>query len=537
MSSTFSGFYVAKSGIQAARANLQVTGQNMTNVNTKGYTRQRVDSYAIASSGNNMRYASGEIGIGEGVYCSGVSQIRDPYLDIRYRAEHAKTGKTETQLDTLQDIDSIFDETTKDGISAQFADLLKQLKTLGATPSDYNLEGIVKSSAQLLTKAFNTASNKLAEIRKQQTKSLEKDEISNVNSLLKNIAHLNEEIKSSEISGTPALELIDQRNTKIDELSKYANIEVSSKQVDVGSGRSVSELHIDLVSGDKSFNLVTDNKFSSFGMTTDADTGYVTMSLKDTDGNAVQAKDADGNVMNDGGGSPYTMTNADLTEGTFSGYLTMLNEKGEFDAADGTERGIGYYENVLNKLAVSFADTMNTANSTNPPANDNKPLFSTTDGKAMAAGNICLSNEWNTSTSAYITNTKQTASAGVDPKTLGDNILYMVNQLGKDTTYKTSSDNTSGKTLFTTSIEAYISDVSVSVLGLQEKDITQNDTSYNSTLDEINTQRAAVSSVDVNEEGINLIMYNQSLTASSRFMTTLDEAMDTIINRMGIVGN
>jgi len=535
MSSTFSGFYVAKSGIQAARANLQVTGQNMANVNTKGYTRQRVDSYAIPSSGNGMRYASGEIGIGEGVYCSGVSQIRDPYLDIRYRAEHAKTGKTETQLDTLQDITSIFDETTKDGISAQFADLIKQLKTLGATPSDYNLEGIVKSSAQLLTKAFNTAANKLTEIRKQQTDSLQNDEITNVNSLLKNIAHLNEEIKSSDISGTSALELIDQRNTMIDELSKYANIKVSSKQVDIGSGRSVSELHIDLVSGDKSFSLVSDNKFSSLGMTTDVDTG-ISMVLKDTDGNDVQAKDADGNVMHDGGGSPYTMANADLTEGTFSGYLTMLNENGEFDAANGTERGIGYYENVLNKLAVSFADIMNKANSTNPPANDNKPLFSTTDGKPMAAGNICLSSEWNTSTSAYVTNTKQAASPGVDPKTVGDNILYMVNQLEKDTTYKTGSDNVSGKTLFTTSIKAYISDVSVSVLGLQKKDITTRDKAYNSTLNEIDTQRASHSSVDVNEEGINLIMYNQSLTASSRVMTTLDEALDTIINKMGLAG-
>nr|WP_319488419.1 flagellar hook-associated protein FlgK [uncultured Caproiciproducens sp.] len=535
MSSTFSGFYVAKSGIQAARANLQVTGQNMTNVNTPGYTRQRVDSYAVASTNNGMRYASTSIGIGQGVNCTGVNQIRDPYLDIRYRTEHAKTGKTGTQLDTLEDIDSIFDETTKDGISAQFADLVKQMKTLGAAPS-YTLEGIVKNSAQLLTKALNKASAKLDEIRTLQTKSLKNDEITNVNSLLKNIAHLNEEIKSSDISGTSALELMDQRNTKIDELSKYANINVSSKQVDIGSGKSVSELHIDLVSGDKSFSLVSDNKFSSFDMTTDADTGYVTMALKDTDGNAVQAKDSDGNVMKDGDDKPYTMANADLTEGTFSGYLTMLNEKGEFDSADGTERGIGYYENVLDKLAVSFANTMNTANSTNPPANDNKPLFSTTDGKAMAAGNICLSEEWNTSTSSYMTNTKQTPSSNVDTTTLGDNILYMVDQLAKDTTYRTSSDNASGKTLFTTSIEAYVSDLSVSVLGLQENYITQNDTSYNSTLSEIDKQRSEISSVDVNEEGINLIMYNQSLTASSRFMTTLDEALDTIINKMGIVG-
>ncbi|XOQ49346.1 MAG: hypothetical protein ACFWUM_10630 [Eubacteriales bacterium] len=63
MSSTFSGYYVAKSGIQAARASLQITGQNMTNVNTNGYTRQRVDCSTIGPNTSNMRYASGEIGM------------------------------------------------------------------------------------------------------------------------------------------------------------------------------------------------------------------------------------------------------------------------------------------------------------------------------------------------------------------------------------------------------------------------------------------------------------------------------------------
>ncbi|MBW7573342.1 flagellar hook-associated protein FlgK [Caproiciproducens faecalis] len=535
MSSTFSGFYVAKSGIQAARANLQVTGQNMTNVNTTGYTRQRVDSYSIAPVGSGMRYASADLEIGGGVNCSGVSQIRDPYLDIRYRSEHAKTGKTGTQLDTLSDIEDIFDESTKDGLSAQFSDLVTQLNSLASSPSDFNLENIVKNSSLLLTKAFNNASQQLSKIRSQQTKSLQNDAITKANNLLKNIAHLNEEIKSSEISGTSALELTDQRNTMIDELSQYANIEVSSKSVDVGSGRSVSELQIDLVSGDQKFSLVSNNQYSQFSMTADEDTGYVTMALNDGDGNAVQAMDADGHAVTDIDGNPVTLTNADLTEGMFGGYLSMLNEKGEFDSAT-AERGIGYYETVLDKLANDFANTMNTINSTNA-GGDNKPLFTTADGETtgITAGNISIADAWNSATSSYITATKQT-STGVDTSKLGDNVLYMVTQLAKDKTYTTNDDNVGGTTLFTTSIESFVSDVSVSVLALQVKDITRQDSTYNSTLNEIDTQRTSISAVDVNEEGINLIMYNQALTASSRFMTTLDEALDTIINKMGIVG-
>ncbi|MGX8702398.1 flagellar hook-associated protein FlgK [Caproiciproducens sp.] len=535
MSSTFSGFYVAKSGIQAARANLQITGQNMTNVNTTGYTRQRVDSYSVGPTGSNMRYTGGNLALGNGVYCGGTSQIRDPYLDIRYRAEHAYVGKTDVQLDTLSDLEDIFDESSKDGLSAQFSDLITQLNTLASSPT-YSSENIVKNSAMLLTKAFNSASQQLSKIRKEQTKSLQDDAITKVNNLLKNIAHLNQEIKSSEISGTSALELTDQRNTMIDELSKYANIEVSTKTVEVGSDRSVSELHIDLVSGDQKFSLVANGDYSEFSMETDAGTGCVTMSLDNAAAKTpVQAVGSDGTPLFDSvTGDPVVMGNADLTEGAFGGYLSMLNESGEFDSVTG-ERGLGYYEKMLDKLAGDFADTMNRVNSTNDDG-DNKPLFTTEDGTTttgITAGNISISNAWNTATSSYITATKQTGS--VDTSSKGDNVLYMISELGKDKTYKTT-DDADAKTLFTTSIDSFMSDLSVSVLALQKSDVGRQNTTYNSTLAEIDTQRASISSVDVNEEGINLIMYNQALTASSRFMTTLDEALDTIINKMGIVG-
>ena len=72
MASSFSSYFVARSGIQNAQYNLRITGQNMANVNTNGtstvYTRQRLDSYAVGSSGNNMRYANtSDLAIGGGV--------------------------------------------------------------------------------------------------------------------------------------------------------------------------------------------------------------------------------------------------------------------------------------------------------------------------------------------------------------------------------------------------------------------------------------------------------------------------------------
>ncbi len=464
--------------------------------------------------------------------------------------EHAKTGKTGTELTTLNDLESIFDEIDKDGINSQFEDLVKQLNTLAASPADNSLENIVKNSSLLLTKAFNNASEQLSKIRKQETDSFQTDAVDKVNNLLSNIAHINKEIKSADISNSPSLELLDQRNTMLDELSQYVDIQTSTKLVPVGAGRTVEELSVNLVSGDKTVNLINNDKYNQFSLTIDNTAqNPVSIQLKDSAGNLL--KDTDGNSL---------VTNSDVTNGVFGGYLAILNDSGEYDARNAvaeddttipptpgspavaaTTRGIGYYEKVLNQLATTFADMMNRANSTNPttdPANPtvpNKPLFSADDGSGIiTAANISISNEWNNATGSYITATKQEAAPGVDNSNLGDNILFMVDQFSKQQTFTTSpNDPVANTTLFTCSIDSFVSNISTT-LGLDIETISRQDDTYNSTLSDIDTQRASISSVDVNEEGINMIMYNQALTASSRFMTTMDEAIDTIINKMGV---
>ncbi|NLJ30186.1 MAG: flagellar hook-associated protein FlgK [Clostridiales bacterium] len=523
MPSSFSAYYVAKSGIQAARANLQVTGQNISNVNTDGYTRQRVDTYAVGSSGNNMRYSNRtELAIGEGVDTAGLSQLRDPYLDVRYRMEHAKTGMTDTELSALNDLQTVFDEVNKDGINTQLTDLTNQLQTLADSPGDQSLENIVKNSSLLLTKAFHAASEQISQIREQQTTSFQENAVGKVNSLLQNIANINSEIKSADIAQTPALELKDQRNQMLDELSGYLNIQLSSKSVPIGAGRTVEELNVGLVTENGTVNLVSNDQYNQFSLETDASGNIqqkpVVLQLKDQ------------------GGNPISISNDDFTTGVFGGYLAMLNDSGEFDSTV-SERGIGYYEKSLDKLAYEFANTMNTANSTNT-AGDNKPLFSKSNAAdpTITAANICISDQWNNAEGSFITATKQDAVPGVDTSKLGDNILSMINDFTEETTFTTDLNNDpSQTTLFASSINSFMSNLSTG-LGLQIKTTQSSSDTYNSNLTDIDTQRASISSVDVNEEGINLIMYNQSLTAASRFMTTMDEALDTIINKMGIVG-
>lgn len=603
MASSFASYYVARSGIQTAQYNLKITGQNMSNVNTTGYTRQRLDSYAVASSGNNKRYANtSDLAIGDGVGAKGITQLRDPYLDVRYRMESAKVGKSGTEANTLKSLETIFDEITKNGINTQLTDLTKQLNTLAGSPSDTNLESIVKNSAQLLTQAFRNAAEQLARVRKQETDSFESGGISKANNILQNIAQLNREIKSADVSQVPALELLDQRNALLDELSQHFDIQVSTTSVSIGAGRMVDELQVSLVSGGKYIPLINNDQFVQFEMAQNANTIEYTATGSDGLEHTYAEKDLNVSVyMRDFNGKLIEGTddtpkvwNDSFGNGIFSGYLSMLNDSGEYDAlAAGTynvkgvtdingdpvtvdttslpitTRGIGYYEKMMDQFAADLAKTLNSVNSVTTKtaiadadgrATDDpdwiptyetktveKPLFSSSDpDKAISASNISISDEWNKAIGNFITASKEEHLEGVDNSSSGKNILYMVLQFSKEKTFKTgenysliSADATGksieGTTLFTSSLNSLISKVSTN-LGLDiETTVRQNET-YVSNLLGIDEQRASISSVDLNEEGINLIMFNQALTASSRFMTTMDEALDTIINKMGIVG-
>lgn len=528
MRPTFAGFVVAKRGLDAARANLNITGQNISNVNTKGYTRQRVDLYSVSPSGNSMRYASTiGTGIGEGVDIGGINQLRDPYLDLRYRREHAKVGNTSTQLDALSDIEYVFDEISKDGIDAQFKDMFSQLQNLASNANDPVSEGILKTSALMLTKMLNHSAEQISTVKNQELEYLQDNSIKTVNELLGNLAHINGEIKSAQVAGDPALELLDSRNSMLDDLAGYIDIEVTSKKVDVGGGRNVDVISINMLgNNNEKFNLVSDNKNRTLEVAKDATgspTQPVEILLKNSDG--TYAVGSDKGTL----GIPGGNITEQFSAGAIAGHLKMLNANGEFDTPPTTIRGIGYYQKTLDNLAQKFSSLFNEANST---ATEDKPMFAAADGTAtITAGNISLSSQWQNSTGSYITNTKLDSAINADSSTASDNILYMISLFSKEVEFTSPS----GTPIFKGNFQDNFTNIS-STLALEMKDVSRQNDSFTSIILDIDNQRASISGVSIDEEGINLIQYNQSLSAASRFMTTLDEALNTIISSMGIVG-
>ena len=523
MRSTFGGFYVARSGLDAARSNIETTGNNITNANSVGYTRQRLDTYAVGSYRGTMRYSTNASNIGEGVKISGTSQVRDPYLDVRYRAESAKLGSTGAQSDALLDLGYVFDSATSTEFDTQFSDFVKQLQALSESPSDPVTENIVKTSATTILQLFRQHSSQLDTVKQQTQTEFTDGAVKTANLALQSIAELNKSIRSANISGNPALELVDERNTLVDQLSQYLNVEVTTKDVDVGSGVTVQEMAVNFITsnGDK-FHLVNNDEYRQFEVTETID-GKLGLTLTESNGTLVDSSEF-GSISLSGG--DFT---DQVKSGAFSGYLTMLNSKGEFDTPQTTQRGIGYYQEMLDSIANKFAQVLNDANST---VDEDKPLFEpSVPGDRITASNISISDAWANSTGKYITNSKQSMSPGLGNDDDSSNILFIISQFKADLNFQ----SVGGTDVFKGSFQECISNMSTT-LGLQIKGNKRIHETNETNIKEVDYQRQSVSGVSLDEEGINLIMFNQSLTASSRFMTTLDEALETIITRMGIVG-
>lgn len=542
---TFDGLYIARSGIRAARTNLNITGQNITNAGTTGYTRQRVDQSAIPSTAIGMLYASKGALWGEGVDTTGVEQLRNPFLDEQYRTQDAQCGLTSTQLSALQDIQDALNETKTDGISAAYSDLIKQLEGLTSTGSSTSTESTVREAASLLATKLNTAADQLSTIRKQQYDYLNSYGVDKVNTLLKNIASLSDQIKDADVAGSPALELMDERNSKIDELSQYVSIKVVETPTDIGSGKSVNTLSIYLA--DSNGKEIKGNYYDANSGSVAADTGTVclvngkqygslnmsTSSSKDSA--KIYIQDSSGNTYGDKDSLTGDLTaNADsnslLQGGSLSGYLKLLNENGEYDdaaAGDTTTsyRGIGYYSKMLDTIAQKLASVMNADNSTND-AGDNKPIFTDSNNKTddITAANIRISANW---ISGYLTLSKGSSSSGSN-----SNITQIISDLST-TKYTMSTPN--GVKLFTGTMQEAVSNVSLT-LGQDINSVNSQDSANSTMLNNIDTRRQSLSSVNLDDEAIDLITFNQALSASARFMTTVDECLDTIINNMGVVG-
>ena len=297
----------------------------------------------------------------------------------------------------------------------------------------------------------------------------------------------------------------------IDELATYLPIDVSYTPQSVGGGVNVDTLQITFrdANGDPHI-LVNDSNTAKFQIESNNGMPPLSVSIRGAD-------EPEGTV-------PADVTDL-LREGVLKGNVDMLNKKGIFDHTD--VKGVGYYEEYFNEFVNTFATTLNKLNG------DNGPLFEMSDPNAesFTAANICISEGWANGTTSIKT-TSQEGVGGTDNSSANDNILKMIYAL---TTDKWKIQTPEGDIAFEgNAFDCY--DNIQNTQAIDQQSISSILDNRITVLNEIANAKDSVSGVYLDEEVMNLMKYQQSYNAAARLMTTLDEALDTLINNTGIVG-
>lgn len=250
MLSTFGMFATCRLGIMASQKALTITGNNIGNINTVGYSRQTLKQNSFYTGGADRYYNSADVRIGAGAIVNGTAQLRDPYLDIRYRNEMSAVGAMDKKLDGLNNIAKVLDEvglgTDGEGL---FEDNLNGVISALQALSDPNAAGQqqtdteVRSQIEKLCDLFHTYDTKLNQLYKEADEEFRSD-LKEVNSILRSIRNYNTEIRRASIFGSEALEQQDERNVLIDQLAEHIKIDVTREMEDLGDGLRVEKLVI-----------------------------------------------------------------------------------------------------------------------------------------------------------------------------------------------------------------------------------------------------------------------------------------------------
>lgn len=218
MSSTFGGLELGRSALNAFRLGMQTVGHNISNMNTEGYSRQRVN-YATVKPED----IPGVGQLGNGMTVSSIERIRDEFLDFQFRDAQSTLGYWEKINDLYENIQSYISEPNSSGVRAAMDSFFTNMQALQEKPEDTSARQALVTSANSigsmlgnLIDSFNTY-NESINLEIQQS-------VDDANSMLHTIAALNKEIYEAETLGQNANDLRDQRDVLIDKLSKMMDI-------------------------------------------------------------------------------------------------------------------------------------------------------------------------------------------------------------------------------------------------------------------------------------------------------------------------
>ena len=534
MRPTFLGLEMSKRTIQLSQKALDITGSNLSNSKTEGYTRQEVDVGALYF--NKFAYwqtTSSKMAIsGQGAIGMGVDQVRDPYIDKRYRESTPSVAEYSTKADVLSEVEDVLDNFTKEGITYALDTFKTAISNYAERPDSEELASIVRNQAFNITNLFHSFYTDLENLKESNLEALDAS-IEDTNNIIERIVEYNKSIVkeytamatgklgeyNSVTGGYGPNEMLDERNLLLDELSYKGNITVYDNAD--GSVKVIMD-GVEIINGEKYEKLYMrgstkiSGEFSSELQRNYA--AYDAAVLRWTSGD-----------------------NAEFQSGELKAYVDILNGNGVY--ATGFQNGsygIPYYESAMSAFAHTFANFLNEFNGAvadGVVVDESRLLFCTNDyadgdlkyeEKDMSINNIRIADAW--MNKATMIGEVKDEETGLWTLTLDGN---HVNQLTEGINKKALDFGGRGD---------YEGTAYDYLLFLSNR-IGQNIDFYNSrheaayeTANAILDSRDSVSGVSETEEGINMLTYQNWYNASARLMTALDDALDRLINNTGRVG-
>jgi flagellar hook-associated protein 1 FlgK len=239
-------FNIAGSALSVQKYGMEVTSNNIANVNTPGYTRQSPMLQPAPTE------KIGNLILGRGVSFEGVAGIDDPFIETRLRDQGSRTSFFSSQQDYINQIEQIFNTGSGADVSSLMSEFWNSWHDLAASPAGTTERRILAEKSGQLAQGFNRLTAQMNDLVQDIDNRLDAG-VRDVNLITTELADLNQQIMALETGGETAHALRDQRNMKLNELAEFMNI--SSFELDTGAVTVMAANGIDLVREGKSFDL------------------------------------------------------------------------------------------------------------------------------------------------------------------------------------------------------------------------------------------------------------------------------------------
>jgi len=212
MASILGIFNIGQQALLAEQTALSVTSQNISNVNTPGYSRQSV-VFETTVSGLD----SG------GVSADQIQRVVNQFIDNQVTAEQSSLGQYTVEQNVLNQVQSVFNDLQGTGVNQALSDFFASLQDLANNPTGFTERSALLAKAQSLAQQFNSTSGQLQQMRKDLNGQIQSD-LGTINTLAQQIADVNGQISQAESLNQSPNALLDQRGQLLNQLSNLVNI-------------------------------------------------------------------------------------------------------------------------------------------------------------------------------------------------------------------------------------------------------------------------------------------------------------------------